>query len=137
MSELEENVSEMELPDDMTYGESYNPAMQVTTVEEARAYFAALVRRNIRVTGNSDAEAERVERINVGYWSGYFDEETRARVHALYGFGHPIFGTQAVTPERAVAAGQAMAALSQATDDAAVNVEAFGRAWRAAAKDPE
>jgi hypothetical protein len=127
----------MELPDEMTYGESYGPAMNVQTEEEAREYFGALVRRNVRLTGNSDEEATRIERINVGYWSGYYDSDTMARVHALYGFGHPIFGTTEPTPEKALAAGQAMGELAKATDSARINVEAFGRAWQAAQGDIE
>jgi hypothetical protein len=123
-----------ELPDEMTYGESYGPAMRVQTPEEARDYFYALVRRNMRVTGNDWAEAERVERINVGYWSGYYDSATAARVHALYGFGHPIFGTTRPTAEEAVAAGKAFAALSEATRDGSVAIEAFGRAVQSAAE---
>ena len=127
---MTEMKTKMELPDKMTYGESYTPAMSVHTPEEAREYFAALVRRNIRITGNSDAEAERIERINVGYWSGYFDETTRIRVHALYGFGHPIFGTIIPPTEVAFDAGRALATLTEAIGGVTVNIEAFGRAVR-------
>ena len=99
----------MELPDRMTYGEAYGPAMEVKTPEEAAAYFEALVVRSMRINKVSRAEAERVERSNVGYWTGYYDSETRVRCHELYGFGHPIFGTETPTPDEAFAAGVAMA----------------------------
>lgn len=102
----------MEFPDRMTYGEAYGPAMEVTTREEAQAYFEALVVRCMRINHVPREHAERIERSNVGYWTGYYDSETRARCHELYGFGHPIFGTETPTPEEAFAAGVAMAEAS-------------------------
>ena len=116
----------MNLPDEMTYGESYGPPMQIVDQAEADAYFRALVERNIRLTGNSDAEAERIERVNLGYWAGYYDAETAQRVERLYGAAHPIFGSTRPIPERAIDAGAAMAALTQAIGGAAVDFEALG-----------
>jgi hypothetical protein len=108
----------IELPDEATRGDLYNPAMSVATREEATEYLAALVRRNIRVSGNSQEEAERVERINVGYWTGYCDEVTAACAQELYGFGHPIFGKFVPSAQEALVVGLAMgAAMREATDD--------------------
>ena len=117
-----------ELRDEGTYGSIYGPAMDVQTEEEAKAYFAALVRRHIRLTGDSDEEATRVERINVGYYAGYYDADTRQRVYSLYGFGHPFFGRMEASPDQLLNAGKAYATLSQASDEGVSDIEAFGRA---------
>jgi hypothetical protein len=117
-----------ELPDKATYGQLYGPAMEVQTEDEAQEYFAVLVRRNARITGNSDQEATRIERINVGYFAGYYDRDTADRVYRLYGFGHPIFGTTRPTFEQGINAGRALMTLSQAVDELKPDIEAFGRA---------
>lgn len=81
-----------EFDDEITIGDKYGPAMAVTSKKEAQAYFDKCVRHNMRVTGNDIIEAERVERSNIGYYSGYYSQEVMGRVKKLYGFGHPIFG---------------------------------------------
>jgi hypothetical protein len=99
----------MDLPDRMTVAEAYGPAMEVTTREEAQEYFEALVARCMRINHVSREQAERIERSNVGYFTGYCDSETAARCHALYGFGHPLFGTSRPSYEEAFLAGMAVA----------------------------
>jgi hypothetical protein len=94
----------MPLPRKITIGEKYDPAMEVKTVEEARAYFERLVEHSM-MHGLSKEEAERNERINLGYYAGYYDLETRERVEWLYGAVHPIFGNQQPTAEEAFEAG--------------------------------
>lgn len=41
-------------------------------------------------------EAERVERFNIGYWTGYYDSATAARVQRLFRCEHPFFGSSMV-----------------------------------------
>lgn len=68
----------------------YDPAMQIKTQEEAERYFEKLVRRNMQEAGNDRAQAEKIERENLGYWAGYGSLETRARVERLYKAYHPV-----------------------------------------------
>ena len=54
--------------------------------------FELCVEHNMRVSNNSYAKAEEIERSNLGYWAGYFDNKTRARVERLFECAHPVFG---------------------------------------------
>lgn len=89
--------------------------MEITDQAKADEYFEALVRRHMKYFGQSREEAERVNRINLGYYAGYYDDGTRTRVERLFRCSHPIFGAIArngpPTPEEAFAAGR-KAALS-------------------------
>lgn len=96
---------EFQLRDEMTIGQLYDPTMTMTDPDEAAAYFEALVERNMRF-GNSREEAEKIERSNLGYYSGYGDSETMRRVNRMFGAVHPIFGANfAPTFEEALQAG--------------------------------
>lgn len=75
----------------MTLGEKYGPAMKITDQAEADAYFVVCVEDTMRF-GKSRAEAEVIERANLGYYAGYHNTETRARVERLFRCAHPIFG---------------------------------------------
>lgn len=97
--------SQRQLPDRLTIGECYGPAMSIKTREEAKSYFDRLVERHIRVTGNDRAKAEIIERSNLGYYAGYYDRETMTRVNDLFDTQHPIFGKEPPSPERALQAG--------------------------------
>jgi len=81
----------MKLPDTMTIGEAYGPAMEIKTEEEAKEYFEALVERCMR-GGKSREESEKITRNNLGYYAGYYDNATRARVERLFSCAHPVFG---------------------------------------------
>lgn len=89
-------------------GEKYNPAMEVQTQAEADAYFDKCVEHSMAL-GTAREEAERVERMNLGYCAGYYSNEVRARVERLFRCEHPIFGAIAVkgppTPDEAFAMG--------------------------------
>lgn len=103
----------MRLPDKMTIGEAYEPAMTMTDDAQAAEYFEALVDRHMRCFGKPREEAEATELANLGYFAGYYDNETRARVERLFGCAHPIFGAiakvGAPTPEEAFQAGRDLA----------------------------
>lgn len=77
----------------LTFGQIFKPAMEVKTEEEAKEYFDAIVEYYKTVFGKDQQEAEKVTKINIGYWAGYYDTETRIRVYKLYKVGHPIFGS--------------------------------------------
>lgn len=79
------------IPLKVTYGEKYGPAMEVKTKAEAEAYFNECVAHTMRVDPAIPIEeAQRIERLNIGYWSGYCSRDVMARVEELYGFGHPF-----------------------------------------------
>ena len=82
----------MEFKDDMTTGEVYDPAMLMTSEEDAWGYFEDLVAWTMRRTGMVRAEAEAQERANLGYYAGYCSAETARRVMRLFGAVHPVFG---------------------------------------------
>jgi hypothetical protein len=90
-----------------TYGEKYQPAMEIADQQEADAYFERLVAHSMSF-GKSRAEAEQIERLNLGYWTGYYDEETARRVFTLFKCEHPIFGTSWPSIEEAFEAGVRM-----------------------------
>lgn len=81
-------------PERMTWREKYDPAMAIMDQAEADAYFERLVEHCLRLNlpGMTRWQAEERERHNLGYWTGYYDNETRARVERLFHCAHPIFG---------------------------------------------
>jgi len=96
-------------PDKATYEQLYGSAMEIQTQKEADEYFEALAERHMRLFKTSRREAERVERINLGYYAGYYGNETRLRVERLFKCFHPILGKAAetpVSPERALELGK-------------------------------
>lgn len=81
-----------ELPLLMTIGEKYGPAIRIIGQAEADRYFKKLVWHTMAAGGNRD-EAERIERSNLGYYAGYYTDETRERVERLFRCEHPVFGS--------------------------------------------
>lgn len=88
---------------EITIGQKYGPAMKITDQSEAEAYFEKCVEHNMSF-GQSRQEAERINRLNLGYYAGYYDDETRVRVERLFRCSHPIFGAF-TEPEDAFHAG--------------------------------
>ena len=88
----------------------YSQAMEITNQAPADDYFEKLVVRNMLTTGKTMAEAQDIERSNLAYFAGHFDNETRARVERLFKCAHPIFGAIAEkgspTPEQAFEMGK-------------------------------
>lgn len=104
--------------DVLTYGESLGPAMKITDAEDAKQYFAAYLEwiKNHFSEATGNHTPEEVCKINLGYWAGYYDNETRQRVEKLFNCYHPVFGSIAAngspSAEKAVSMGQQMAANS-------------------------
>lgn len=94
------------IPRNATYGEKYDPAMEVATQEEAQAYFELCVQHTMSF-GKTRDEAERCERLNIGYWSGYYSRDTMAKIRELYGFCHPFIGPDD-TPEQILEKGKVL-----------------------------
>lgn len=87
-----------------TFGDLLGPAMEITDQDEADAYFEALVQHCMSF-GKSRQEGIANSKINLGYWTGYYDSETAERVFRLFKCGHPVFGTSQPTAEEAFKAG--------------------------------
>ncbi len=81
----------MKFPRKITYGDKYNPAMKITDQKKANEYFEACVLHTMQ-QGVKRVEAVRIERDNLGYYAGYFDDETQQRVERLFRCAHPVFG---------------------------------------------
>ena len=112
-------------PLETTFGDKYGPAMEIDDPLVAKAYFAKCVAHTLTYweahpgafekfaqPGESrEAAAARLERANLGYFSGYYGPEERARFERVFRIAHPIFGhwdEHEPTPEEAFAAGQKM-----------------------------
>lgn len=98
-------------PELITIGDKYGPAMNLANQDAADAYFERCVEHTMTYWEKSRAEAEAIERINLGYYAGYYDNETRERVERLFDCSHPYFGRIAQvgppTSAEALAAGLA------------------------------
>lgn len=102
------------MPDKITIGDKYDPAMKITDQAEADSYFERCVEHTMRVRPCEREEAERIERANLGYYAGYYSHDTRQRVEDLFKCAHPIFGAiakvGAPTTDEAMQAGLDLAA---------------------------
>lgn len=98
------------LPEKITIGDKYGPAMKIEDQAQADAYFERCVAHTMSF-GKSRAEAESIERQNLGYYAGYYNDETRHRVEAMFRCSHPVFGAiakvGAPTAQEAMQAGMA------------------------------
>ena len=94
-------MNPIKFPKSITYGEKYTPAMHITTQEEADAYFEACVQHTM-LHGTSRKKAEEIERENLGYYAGYFDDETQQRINRLFYTKHPLFGLLCPTSKEAL-----------------------------------
>ena len=102
-----------ELPERITIGQKYGPAMEITDQEEADRYFGLLVEHTMKHAQDEEYKsregAENLERQNLGYCAGYYDTETRERVERLFSCAHPVFGSVeqfgVPTPEAAFQSG--------------------------------
>jgi hypothetical protein len=85
----------MNIPDfskKVTMEQAFGPAMKITDQTEADEYFEALVRFSMDKAGKTREEAEKIQKSNLGYYSGYYDQKTQVRVQKLFNCVHPIFG---------------------------------------------
>jgi hypothetical protein len=103
----------------LTYGECLHPAMSITDEADARQYFAeyvAHIKKALVSKPRGDGmTAEQIARSNLGYFAGYYDNETRARVERLFSCAHPIFG--GIRQNGSPTAGEALAAgIARAND---------------------
>ena len=100
----------------LTYGECLGPAMGITEPEDARQYlrdYIDFIQCALdKEPRDDDKTAAEIAGINLGYYAGYYDHETRERVERLFDCSHPVFGKAengTPTPEEAFSAGVAAA----------------------------
>jgi len=83
--------------DTLTYGECLSPAMEIKSLKDAKQYFEAYVNHIQKYLDSEPRDdnmtAEDIARTNLGYFAGYYNDETRERVESLFTCSHPIFGT--------------------------------------------
>lgn len=108
---LDQVIAELEKDTELTLGECYGAAVAVKKQEDADRYFKALVASAQRKWGKTLEQATADEKANLGYYAGYYDQETNIRVQRLYNCQHPVFGKRTnVSHAEAFKAGQDMAA---------------------------
>lgn len=83
----------MKLPKEITIRDAYGPAMEIIDQAAADEYLEMLAARVVLHFGAEPEEAKRIERENLGYFAGYYDNETRLRVEKLFKCEHPVFGS--------------------------------------------
>jgi hypothetical protein len=80
----------------LTYGECLDAAMKIKDKEDADQYFKEYVVFTQKYLDeyprDDDMTAEQICKSNLGYYAGYYDDETRERVEKLFNCSHPIFG---------------------------------------------
>lgn len=83
----------------LTYGDLLHPAMKVRSHAEASVYFEKLVDYCMKFAKPkvSREKAIAVQKANLGYFAGYYDDATAVRVQKYFQCVHPIFGS--TTPE--------------------------------------
>jgi hypothetical protein len=83
--------------------------MAIEDLQLANRYFERCVEHMMRVRPCERAEAEQIERAHLGYYAGYYSDETRARVERLFACAHPVFGAietfGPMTPDAALRSG--------------------------------
>lgn len=81
----------------LTYGEALEPAMNITDAADAAQYKTDYIRHTEKFLKNGVSEsgqtAEQIVNANLGYFAGYYSDETRRRVERLFNCSHPVFGS--------------------------------------------
>lgn len=87
----------------LTVGECLSPAMEIVDPEVAKQYLkdyisylesnhAWTTEESNRILIGDFTYWESVAKRNIGYYAGYYDDETRKRVEKLFDCEHPLFG---------------------------------------------
>jgi len=80
----------------LTYGDCLSLTMKITDQADADQYFkkyVAHIQGHLnKEPSKDDMTAEQIARTNLGYFAGYYDNETRIRIERLFSCSHSIFG---------------------------------------------
>ena len=81
----------------LTFGELMEPAMNITDQDDANqyldSYVAWLEESWIREGKEEKEPAAIIAKANLGYWAGYYSDDTRRRIEKLFRCEHPVFGS--------------------------------------------
>ena len=81
----------------LTIEQALAPAMKITDPQEAQQYLKDYVEYLDKWAKTAPFKegttAESVAKANLGYYAGYYDDETRARIEKLFSCTHPVFGS--------------------------------------------
>ena len=81
----------------LTFGECLGPAMEITDPEDAQQYLTEYIKYTQTFLDKKPRDdgmtAEDICKVNLGYYAGYYDSDTRVRVESLFTCAHPVFGT--------------------------------------------
>ena len=107
--------------EELTYGDLLKPAMEITDPQDAQQYLTEYVKWVQKALDkeprDDDMTAEQIAGVNLGYYAGYYDNETRVRVEELFMCSHPVFGSiknnGSPTPEQAFKMGEDLAKNNQ------------------------
>jgi len=81
----------------LTFGECLGPAMEITNPKDAQQYFTDYVKYTQTFLDKDPRDdnmtAEEICKTNLGYYAGYYSDETRVRVEKLFMCSHPVFGS--------------------------------------------
>lgn len=83
-----------------TISEFYDRVLKVTTQAEADDQLAELIGLMVK-EGKRPRVAKKIAKKNIGYWAGYYDEETARRIWRLFRTEHPVFGKRWPGPREA------------------------------------
>lgn len=94
----------------LTYGEALRPTIEIKDKAEAQEYlrnYAAYIQKFLdKEPALKGRTAIQIAKINIGYFAGYYDDETNKRVQELFDTVHPIFGSMNPTPQEAFDTGR-------------------------------
>lgn len=97
----------------LTFRECLDRAMKITDQQDADQYlkeYVAFIQNHLDKEPREDnMTAEQIAKINLGYYAGYYGDDTREQVERLFHCSHPIFGSikenGSPTPQQAFNAG--------------------------------
>lgn len=93
---------------------AYSEVCSAKTKAEMQEKFAELLRKCAKQFGGTIYSHAEMQRSNVGYFAGYYGDETRQRVAEWLGADHPIFGNSKSMTTEALAASLRAASRSKA-----------------------
>lgn len=116
---------------ELTTSDCLDQAMKIKDQKEADQYLKDYIEYMMDNTKMTKEECDRIlagdimtfeaiAKYNIGYWAGYQDEETRARIEKLFDCEHPMFGKISElgipTPEEAFECGKTRKTLKEIRD---------------------
>jgi len=81
----------------LTFGQIMDPAMTIRDYDDAQQYLESYVAWLEAAWARQGKVAEEpainIAKSNIGYWAGYYGDDTRRRVERVFECEHPVFGS--------------------------------------------